>query len=353
MMKTLSYHILKLSCVSTLLLATGCSTVFNNRQQSVNIYTPQNQTATVKIHSPQKSPYKTTIPNTIYARPSSFEPLSIQVIDPCFKPMYIDTHKSVHPSYWANVFTYFLGFPIDYITGYMWSYDKNLAVPLAPIENTDTNCTKNIKNNPSPSPPPSFFKNEPKKHQISTGIIVQTPSNRYDTEDVDAGFFVEYNHQFHNELMSSIKWSYGSSNVEHAYDCNNTLWLCYDNIQTNTHTLAFSLRHYINKTTNFYAGLGIAQNFISQKIGYAESDQTSATSSSTFFSLGWQARRNSPSLHLNATIDFAELHLATPELYYYNRRSDRHDKALNKKADSLLQSATLTSHISLGFTLGF
>lgn len=341
----------KTSLCATLLLMTGCSTIINNRSQTIDIYTTKNQTTTAEVHAPKQAPYTLTVPNKIHSRPSSFDAFTVKVTDPCFKPYSININKSIHPSYWANVFTYFVGFPLDYVSGYMWEYDKSTTLALYPSDDSSDICSKKIAALTSELIAPNL-KKPPNKHQISAGLIVQAYSKRFNAAEPSAGFFVEYSQRLHSELMSTVKWAYDSGNSEYNYDCQR-FWSCSTNIETRAHSFELSLRHYINTKTNFYAGLGVAQYFISQEIGYSANSKTSATSSSSFFSLGWQTRRHKPALHFNATIDFAELHLASPKLNYYDERPVISNKSLANKADTLLKNAAMSSHISIGFTAGF
>ncbi|MCF6334439.1 MAG: hypothetical protein L3J12_01695, partial [Spirochaetales bacterium] len=153
----------------------GCSTLLNNQSPAIQVTTNNNQIATVEVKAPIKKVYTTTIPSTIHARPSSFETLSITLTDPCFKTISVDVGKIIHLSYWANVFTYFVGFPLDYISGYMWKYDKSVYIPLMPNNNPSEACVQQYAKTQTDLSAPLKLDSF-KTHRLAAGFLMQTSS---------------------------------------------------------------------------------------------------------------------------------------------------------------------------------
>ncbi len=343
--------IFRCSVFICLAFTAGCSTLLSNQSPPIQVMTSNNQVATAEIKAPIKKPYTITIPSIIHARPSSFEELSITLIDPCFKSFSVDVGKTIHPSYWANIFTYFIGFPLDYFSGYMWKYDKSVHIPLIPNDNLSETCASQYTETQTITSRPLKL-NSFKTHRIGAGFLVQPPSRRYSDDETSGGFFLEYNYLLNREFIVSLKYQFSTNNYIIENDCNKSFFQCPDTISTDQKSLSFSLRHYISPETNFYTGLGVARTSVEQNIDYyanVNEKASSNTNASIFLDFGWQARGQA-SLHINASIDLAELYLTNP-----GSKSDRHpnNRLSARKASELIKGASLISGISVGFTLGF
>ena len=128
-----------LVCIVTISSLSGCSTMFNSGSQMITALPPSNQKNVEVIAHSTNGSFNTTLPTVITAE-SSYEPVSISVVDKCYAPTSVQVNKHITPSFWTNIFSP-VGFVVDLITGRYWKYDSTLTIPLQHIPN----CTK-LKN---------------------------------------------------------------------------------------------------------------------------------------------------------------------------------------------------------------
>jgi len=117
---------LVLGIAASAVTLSGCSTLFNSGSQTI-VATSPDKNVNVDVTT-ASSTYQTTLPTTIVTDPSSTRDVTIKVNDKCYKDTSVTVHKSVAPSYWANLLNGW-GFLIDYATGDMWKYDSQVLVP--------------------------------------------------------------------------------------------------------------------------------------------------------------------------------------------------------------------------------
>lgn len=344
----------KLLFLFWLSLTTGCATIINNKPQGIRISTTDSKTAIAEVDAPDSEPYKIMVPNIIYATPSSFKPLRIAVSDPCFMSQSIIVNKSIDPAYWANIFTYFIGFPVDYMSGHMWDYDFNVNLPLTPVNDASIECGSqnktplNLVANPIPKP---IFK----RHKISWGFGSKTHSKRYPDAYSGFGTFLEYVYMLNREFMLSVRFQANSSSEFYYDDC---LSYCYADIYTDQEVYALSLRRYITPASNFYTGLGVAQVNIEQEYwgdNFIFTDSTiSAQTSAIFLDLGWQTRDGRLTLSVNGMVDFSDLRLSSPSFKYDDEDLSKYEgKHRRTEAINRFRNAGIISNVNLGLTITF
>ncbi len=124
----------KIFFIYLLILATSCSTIFNSGSQSFIAKTSSDREGVmVEITTPDGS-YRTKLPTTVVATPSSFRGIKIDVVDNCFNSTSYEVKKSITPSFWANILWgvgSLVAMPIDYLDGYMWKFDRMTVVPVS------------------------------------------------------------------------------------------------------------------------------------------------------------------------------------------------------------------------------
>lgn len=126
-MKTISIIMLMLFFSITI---SSCATIVNTGSQTILARATDNQEGVeVEVKTPSGA-YPTTLPATIAAEPSTVEEVTIRVIDECYDSTQQTVPKNVTPSYWLNLLLLYPGLIIDYVTGKMWKYDSNVAVPV-------------------------------------------------------------------------------------------------------------------------------------------------------------------------------------------------------------------------------
>lgn len=114
--------------LSSLVLLSGCSTMFNNGSQTMMVRGADSEEGVkVEIQS-SDGVYPTKLPATVVASPSN-QGVQITVTDKCYDRTVTNVKKRVTPSYWANILNIY-GFGIDWATGDMWKYDNNTTVLL-------------------------------------------------------------------------------------------------------------------------------------------------------------------------------------------------------------------------------
>ena len=119
---------MKLWSILFMMFCSSCATMFNSGTQSITATTTSGAKVPVLVKTPSGS-YRTTLPATITAKPSTFREVSITVEDQCFDKQTHDVGKSVAASYWANMFNVW-GFFLDPFFGTMWEYDSQVSIPL-------------------------------------------------------------------------------------------------------------------------------------------------------------------------------------------------------------------------------
>lgn len=122
-----------LSSIALLAVLSSCSTIFNGGSQTV-LANPSNvndDNVIVDVTTPSGS-YKTKLPATIVATPSTFSDLKIAVNDNCYEKNETIVKKSVTPSYWVNILIW-PGLIVDALDGYMWKYDNQVMVPTTKL----------------------------------------------------------------------------------------------------------------------------------------------------------------------------------------------------------------------------
>jgi len=341
-----------------LLFLSGCASLFNNDSQSIRIHTSNNQPVKVEIDQPHIAPYTLTTPDFIRVQPSSFEPMLIKVNDPCYLSGVTNVKTTIKPIYWANLFTYFIGFPVDYMTGHMWRYDDVVTIPVTPTEDNAIDCQEKPIVTVEKKQAPKIYTPRFQPHRISAGFIKSVASSRAGTiTGDDGGFYIEYSYRLDTEFMTNIKYQYGSSGEN--YDCPGTFEnYCNLDINTEQMALSFSLRHYLTPKSSFYAGIGGAQIFIQQDTRSFSNahfnDRSEARTSNIFLDFGWQPRSSKAGLHINGTIDLADIHLSSPTLKHTKTEiSPNQTEYTRQKADGLFRHASIISNISLGVVLSF
>ena len=112
----------------------SCATVFNGGSQTI-LANPSNvnDEGVVVNVTTTSGAYRTKLPATIVASPSTFSDVSIKVSDKCYEGTEIKVNKSVTPSYWVNILIW-PGLIIDALDGYMWKYDSQTMVPTTKLD---------------------------------------------------------------------------------------------------------------------------------------------------------------------------------------------------------------------------
>ncbi|CAH0541966.1 hypothetical protein [Vibrio marisflavi] len=132
--------LIALGIAASVVTLSGCSTMFNSGSQTI-VATSPDKNVNVDVTT-ASSTYQTTLPTTIVTNPSSTRDVTIKVNDKCYKNTSVTVHKSVTPSYWANILNGW-GFLIDYATGDMWKYDNQVLVPTEKKADCDTVAKNN------------------------------------------------------------------------------------------------------------------------------------------------------------------------------------------------------------------
>ncbi|ELR66558.1 hypothetical protein C942_04256 [Photobacterium marinum] len=124
---------LKSLFVSSLLVLSGCSTVFNSGSQAILAH-PSTKAKDVEVivESPSGS-YATTLPTTITAE-SSYDDVKVRIIDKCYDNVEVKVGKNITPSFYANALVW-PAFFVDLATGKYWKYDSHVTVPLTKQKN--------------------------------------------------------------------------------------------------------------------------------------------------------------------------------------------------------------------------
>jgi hypothetical protein len=113
-----------------LLVASGCSTMFNSGSQTVSVVGSSGEEGVnVEVKTPD-GVYRSKLPATVVTSPSTFNPTEIKVVDKCYDNLTIQINRSIAPSFYANIFNYCLGCIIDPLTGAMWKLNNHTIVPL-------------------------------------------------------------------------------------------------------------------------------------------------------------------------------------------------------------------------------
>ena len=295
---------------------------------------------------------------------SSFEPLVITLNDPCYQPYSIEVDKSITPIFWANVFTYFIGFPVDYFTGALWDYPPVVTIPLLANDNATANCNALTQTATAPQILPSIPRHVLKKNRISAGFTAKTHSQRYADSYSGFGSYLEYAYALDSEFMVSLRVQ-----ANHTSDYVSNCDSCSVDIRTDQRMYAISLRHYLNLSTNFYAGLGVAHIFVDQWYNAYDfniikgtnpptnnnySELIRAQNDAIYLDVGWQSRDSSLSFNINTMFDLADLRLGGNDLKYRDKDLTYYDNKIGGKlASNRFLNAGVISNVNLGMTLAF
>lgn len=120
--------------LTVLFLSCSCATVFNGGSQTI-LANPSNvndEGAVVNVTTTSGA-YRTKLPSTIVASPSTFSDVTIKVNDKCYESTEVVVGKSITPSYWVNILIW-PGLIIDALDGYMWKYDSQVMVPTTRLD---------------------------------------------------------------------------------------------------------------------------------------------------------------------------------------------------------------------------
>lgn len=139
---TLQRILLHLLTISLVITATGCASFLNNSDQSIAIRPVpiiDNQNAELPSETPEvqiqlhdgKESYQAKIPLEFRVK-SRRDKMSFEIVDPCFEPYQREIPRSNHWSYWVN-FINIYGLAFDYLAGTNWRYEKDISVPVTPI----------------------------------------------------------------------------------------------------------------------------------------------------------------------------------------------------------------------------
>ena len=103
--------------------------MFNSGSQTIIARSTDNKEGIeVEVSTPSGA-YPTKLPATIAAEPTNGKVI-IKVIDKCYDTTEQIVGKSVTPSFWVNIL-FLPGMLLDLITGNLWKYDTNVAVPVS------------------------------------------------------------------------------------------------------------------------------------------------------------------------------------------------------------------------------
>ncbi len=343
---------------------TACATILNNQAQVVSVVGEPDYPATVEVKKPGRAPYQTRLPAQVVSKPSTFSPLSIRVVDPCFKTREVRVGKAIDPVYWLNIFNLY-GFGIDLLDGYMWEYQPQLVLPLQVVESRALGCQEKFAVKLEQPTNISFLAKASKPsdnlNRVSAGFLLTDgfrQARKYRERDLNPGIFLSYSRMLGSELMVNFRYQdYGD--YESSYDtCGLPSDTCFD-VDSRHRSMSVSLRKYITKNTDWFFGIGASRVRVSQIIGistpltYNSSEITSYTYGS-FVELGWRTRSGNLSLLLNAMLDLADLRLTTA-------RFDRNQKKIDEPRyaprraflKSKLHSVTNLSNFSVGLSVAF
>ncbi|MBF0349974.1 MAG: hypothetical protein HQM11_03030 [SAR324 cluster bacterium] len=125
------------------MMLSSCSTMFNSGSQTI-IARSTDGSEGIKVEvSSSTGSYPTKLPATLAAEPSH-SGVSIRVVDQCYDSTIVTVNQSITPSFWANflwISGFWLGMGVDAVTGKLWKYDNNVAVPV----NKKAECENNTK----------------------------------------------------------------------------------------------------------------------------------------------------------------------------------------------------------------
>lgn len=131
-MKRVCQKLVVMGALIDVIFISGCATMFNSGSQTIMARSTDGSEG-IKVEVASSSgAYPTKLPATISAEPSH-KGITIQVADRCYDSTRVDVNKSVTPSFWANLlwgYAFPIGMGVDAITGKMWKYDYNVAVPV-------------------------------------------------------------------------------------------------------------------------------------------------------------------------------------------------------------------------------
>lgn len=127
-----------IALLSAVVVLSGCGTMFNSGSQTMQANSSNGKEVKVNITTPSGT-YRSKLPATIVAEPSTFKGVSIQVLDDCYDPSITEVSKGITMSYWANIFNGW-GFLIDPLTGAMWKYNNMVSVTVNEKSEKSANC---------------------------------------------------------------------------------------------------------------------------------------------------------------------------------------------------------------------
>jgi len=122
----------------------SCATIFNHGAQEVSLAPQfpgefQAQPVRVLISGPLGT-YRAALPTRFVILPDAWRRVRLTVVEPCFRASELALPRSITPWLWLDA----VGFPVmggflalagDGLDGKIWSYDREVKVPVEPVEN--------------------------------------------------------------------------------------------------------------------------------------------------------------------------------------------------------------------------
>ena len=119
-----------------ILAISGCSTMFNDSEQSVRLPSYGNHNVPISVSTPSGT-YKDITPTILNIQPGMrSSDYIVQVDEPCYGDARVVIKKELASSYWLNSLN-LVGFFIDFATGAMWSYEEKVMVPIQIAKNCE------------------------------------------------------------------------------------------------------------------------------------------------------------------------------------------------------------------------
>lgn len=123
--------------VGTLLLLSGCASIFSGTSTTINIVSSDTSaTDKIKVEMISKSGTKTLSLPTIVTVEKGSQPISIIVKDKCYRETTYLAHATIDPMFLGDILglSFFLlgttSISTDSLTGAMWTYDSEVIVPV-------------------------------------------------------------------------------------------------------------------------------------------------------------------------------------------------------------------------------
>ena len=253
----------------------------------------------------------TLLPAAIKVRPSTFKPLTISVVDECFVAQQYRVEKTLNLLYVANLLNVH-GLYLDFLTGYMWNYEKSVRVPAGePLLNNDKCTDEMLLTRKAPgqlalvdlTKASQGYRNSLGMH---SGFPLRSgrkgPSVPSDSGSL-FGFF--YGFRFEPTIELQASWTMNNGSDYYGSYLDNA------SIYYSGSLLALSVR-YFPRGAGLYAGVGMGQYFVdmsySSYTGVVNDDVDARLNYSlAFVELGWQKDIAPFVLSINTRVDLAAL----------------------------------------------